>query len=73
MDLYSKVERLIEEHIMNHKEEVRKGKELLNKLDIARCNDGYERKSIYWVDYDRNDLNRPNPFLETPDYTELPE
>ena len=29
--------------------------------------------SKYYYDYDRNDPNRPNPFLETPDYTELPD
>ena len=70
MDLYSKVERVIRDHIIDHQSEVRKGKQLLSKLDVARCNDGYARKSIYWYDYDRNDPNRPNPF---PDYTELPE
>ncbi len=44
--------------------------------DLTATNDNdqpYARKSIYWYDYNRNDLNRPNPFLETPDYTELPE
>ena len=73
MDLYKKVEKLIQEHIIKHKAEVRKGKELLSKLDVAKCNDGYAQKSIYWYDYDRNDSNRPNPFVETPDYTELSE
>ena len=33
--------------------------------------DSLERKSIYYYDYDRNDPNRPNPFMQTPDYTEL--
>ena len=90
MDLYRKVERLIKDHMIKHQSEVRKGKELLGKLDVARCNEPsqdysydltatndndqpYARKSIYWYDYDRNDPNRPNPFLETPDYTELPD
>ena len=90
MDLYKKVENVIQDHIKEHKAEVRKGKELMSKLDVVRCNEPsqdysydltatndndqpYARKSIYWYDYDRNDPNRPNPFLETPDYTELPE
>jgi len=90
MDLYSKVERVIRDHMIKHQSEVRKGKELLSKLDVVRCNEPsqdysydltatndndqpYARKSIYWYDYDRNDPNRPNPFIETPDYTELPE
>ena len=30
--------------------------------------DGY---SVHYYDYDRNDPNRANPFIETPDYTEL--
>ena len=90
MDLYKKVENVIQEHIKEHKAEVRKGKELMSKLDVVRCNEPtqdysydltatgdkeqpYARKSIYYYDYDRNDPNRPNPFIETPDYTELPE
>ena len=73
MDLYRKVEKLIQKHIIKHKAEVRKGKELLTKLDVAKCNDGFAQKSIYWYYYDRNDPNRPNPFGITPDYTELPE
>jgi hypothetical protein len=87
MDLYKKVEKLIRDHMIKHQSEVRRCKELLSKLDVARCNEptqdysfdltstndndqSYARKSIYWYDYDRNDLNRPNPF---PDYTELPD
>ena len=90
MNLYQKVERVIQEHINEHQSEVRKGKELMTKLDVARCNSpaedysydltatgekehAYARKSIYYYDYDRNDPNRPNPFIETPDYTELPD
>ena len=38
MNLYQKVERVIQEHIDEHKEEVRKGKELMSKLDVVRCN-----------------------------------
>ena len=90
MNLYQKVERVIQEHIDKHQSEVRKGKELMTKLDVVRCNSPsedysydltatgekehpYARKSIYYYDYDRNDPNRPNPFIETPDYTELPD
>ena len=73
MDLYKKVENVIQDHIKEHKAEVRKGKELMSKLDVVRCNavvkaDGY---SVHYYDYDRNDPNRANPFIETPDYTEL--
>ena len=99
MDLYKKVENVIQEYINEHKKEVRKGKELMSKLDVVRCNaevkatkkdwndfweetyypeeskksqqvkaDGY---SVHYYDYDRNDPNRANPFIETPDYTEL--
>ena len=39
MDLYRKVERLIKDHMIKHQSEVRKGKELLGKLDVARCNE----------------------------------
>tara|TARA_A100001201_G_scaffold118410_1_gene101952 strand:- start:287 stop:559 length:273 start_codon:yes stop_codon:yes gene_type:complete len=38
MNLYQKVERVIQEHINEHQSEVRKGKELMTKLDVARCN-----------------------------------
>ena len=38
MNLYQKVERVIQEHIDEHQSEVRKGKELMTKLDVARCN-----------------------------------
>ena len=38
MNLYQKVERVIQEHIDQHQSEVRKGKELMTKLDVARCN-----------------------------------
>ena len=38
MDLYKKVENVIQEHINEHKKEVRKGKELMSKLDVVRCN-----------------------------------
>ena len=38
MDLYAKVEKVIQDHINEHKEEVRRGKQLLGKLDVARCN-----------------------------------
>jgi len=76
MDLYEKVEKVIQDHINEHKEEVRKGKEMMGKLDVLRYNqpeitatgeempveDGLERKSIYWHDYTRNDPNRENPF-----------
>ncbi len=37
MDLYSKVERVIRDHMIKHQSEVRKGKELLSKLDVVRC------------------------------------
>ena len=33
-----KVEKVIRDHIEEHQSEVRKGKELMNKLDIARLN-----------------------------------
>ena len=88
MDHYKKVEEVIQNHILEHQEEVFKAKTLLSKLDVARCNEPtqdysfdltstnddqpYARKSIYWYDYDRNDLNRKNPFA-IPDYTELPD
>jgi len=39
MDLYRKVERLIKDHMIKHQSEVRKGKELLSKLDVVRCNE----------------------------------
>jgi|TARA_B100000035_G_scaffold269028_1_gene242738 hypothetical protein len=83
MDLYQKVEKVIKEHIEEHQLEVRKGKKLLSKLDIVRCNAPTEdysfdltatgeklQHSSYYYDYDRNDLTRTNPF-EIPDYTEL--
>ena len=73
MDLYQKVEKVIQEHILEHQEEVFNAKTLLRKLDVARCNQPKDGKSSYWYDYDRNDPNRPNPFGQTPDYTELPE
>ena len=38
MDLYKKVENVIQDHIKEHKAEVRKGKELMSKLDVVRCN-----------------------------------
>ena len=38
MNLYQKIERVIQEHIDKHQSEVRKGKELMTKLDVARCN-----------------------------------
>ena len=38
MDLYAKVEKVIQDHINEHKQEVRRGKQLLGKLDVARCN-----------------------------------
>ena len=38
MDLYQKVEKVIKEHIEEHQLEVRKGKELLSRLDVVRCN-----------------------------------
>jgi hypothetical protein len=87
MNLYRKIEKVIQEHILEHQEELFIAKSLLKKLDIKspsedysydltstgeKITDGYERKSIYWYDYNRNDLNRPNPF-EIPDYTELPD
>ena len=73
MDLYKKVEEVIQNHLLEHQEEVFKAKTLLSKLDVSRCNDQhYARKSIYWYDYDRNDPNRKNPFA-IPDYTELPD
>ena len=71
MDLYQKVEKVIQEHILEHQEEVFNAKTLLRKLDVARCNQSKNNKSSYWYDYDRNDPNRANPFVETPDYTEL--
>ena len=39
MDLYRKVERVIKDHMIKHQSGVRKGKELLSKLDVVRCND----------------------------------
>ena len=39
MDLYKKVEKVINDHVIEHKEEVRKGKELLSKLDLIRFNE----------------------------------
>ena len=39
MDLYKKVEEVIQNHILEHQEEVFKAKTLLNKLDVARCNE----------------------------------
>ena len=39
MDLYKKVERVIKDHMIKHQSEVRKGKELLSKLDVVRCNE----------------------------------
>ena len=80
MDLYQKVERVIQEHILEHQEEVFNAKTLLRKLDVARCNHrsqdySYDldnvKHSSYYYEYDRNDPNRPNPFGPTPDYTEL--
>ena len=77
MDLYKKVEKVINDHVIEHKEEVRKGKELLSKLDLIRFNEHTRtsppqdysfslnqtgEKSKWWYEYDRNDLNRPNPF-----------
>ena len=38
MDLYKKVEEVIQNHILEHQEEVFKAKTLLSKLDVARCN-----------------------------------
>ena len=38
MDLYQKVEKVIKEHIEEHQSEVLKGKELLSRLDVVRCN-----------------------------------
>lgn len=73
MNLYNKVEKVIEDHIIEHQEEVRKAKELLQKLDLVKFNqpsekvsaaaaDGY---SVHYYEYDRNDPNRPNPFLKS--------
>tara|TARA_A100001234_G_scaffold104525_1_gene91947 strand:+ start:694 stop:1035 length:342 start_codon:yes stop_codon:yes gene_type:complete len=77
MDLYEKVEKVINDYVIEHKEEVRKGKELLSKLDLIRFNEHTRisppqdysfslnqtgEKSKWWYEYDRNDLNRPNPF-----------
>ena len=80
MDLYQKIEKVIKEHIEEHQSEVRKGKELLSKLDVIHCNaptEDYsfdlaaiERHSSYYYDWDRNGKT-VNPFTETPDYTEL--
>ena len=39
MDLYQKVERVIKDHMIKHQSEVRKAKDLLSKLDVARCNE----------------------------------
>ena len=83
MDLYQKVEKVIKEHVEEHQLEVRKGKELLSRLDVVRCNapaedysfdlaatgDSYQHSSYYY-DWDRNGKT-VNPFTETPDYTEL--
>ena len=83
MDLYQKVEKVIKEHIEEHQSEVRKGKELLSRLDVVRCNAPTEdysfnleetgellEHSAYYYDWDRNGKT-VNPFIETPDYTEL--
>ena len=67
MDLYQKVEKVIQEHILEHQEEVFNAKTLLRKLDVARCNHrsqdySYDldnvKHSSYYYDYDRNDPNR---------------
>ena len=90
MNLYRKVEKVIKDHMTEHQSEVRKGRELLSKLDVVRYNEPsqdysydftatgekeqpYARKSIYYYNHDRNNPNRPNPFGQIPDYTELPE
>lgn len=74
-DLYKKVEDVIQKHIHEHQQEVVLGKALLQKLDIHRVNNPpisqdysfnlkkeLEGKSEHYFDYDRNDLNRKNPF-----------
>jgi len=74
-DLYIKVEKVIQDHIKEHHREVRKGKELMSKLDVIRLNEPTQdysfdltatnekiEHSTYYYDYNRNDLSRPNPF-----------
>ena len=74
-DLYTKVEKVIRDHIKEHHSEVRKGKELMGKLDVVRLNTPTQdysfdltatnekiEHSTYYYDYNRNDLSRPNPF-----------
>tara|TARA_Y100000004_G_scaffold3170_1_gene3768 strand:- start:530 stop:784 length:255 start_codon:yes stop_codon:yes gene_type:complete len=77
MDLYQKVERVIQEHIDEHQSEVRKAKELMTKLDVARCNSPVEDYS-----YDLTATGEKFPpttdkdwddFWSIPDYTELPD
>jgi hypothetical protein len=38
MDLYKKIEEVIQNHILEHQEEVFKGKTLLSKFDVANSN-----------------------------------
>ena len=74
-DLYAKVEKVIREHIQEHQSEIRKGKELMSKLDVVRLNQPTQDYSFdlsatgekiehskYYYDYDRNDPSRPDPF-----------
>ena len=46
MNLYQKVEKVIKDHMIEHQSEVRKAKDLLSKLDVARCNEPSEDYSF---------------------------
>ncbi len=89
MDLYKKVEEVIQNHILEHQEEVFKAKVLLSKLDVARCNEPTQDYSFDLTSTNDNDQhyarksvywydytrNDPNRKnpFTIPDYTELPE
>ena len=50
MDLYKKIEEVIQNHILEHQEEVFKGKTLLSKLDVANSNKS-EATSKDWDEF----------------------
>jgi hypothetical protein len=56
MDLYKKVEEVIQNHILEHQEEVFKGKTLLSKLDVAHCN----KSEVTSKDWDQFWLDEPS-------------
>ena len=89
MDLYKKVEKLIRDHMIKHQSEVSRCKELLSKLDVARCNEPTQDYSFDLTSTNDNDQsyarksiywydydrNDPNRKnpFSIPDYTELPD